>query len=243
MGQRSRDQLYRLVAAGLQAWIWGGEVVGAENLPAAGPAVLVGNHLGALGPIAVAACVPRRLYPWVVSDMLENDLAAEYLRVDFVERTLRLGEPVSRWLAAALAKITVPLLTGVGCVPVYADPERRQRTLTRTADLLERRNFILVFPEDPARPVDSQLGMAPFKKGFARLGELYYQRCQACLPFHPVAIEATRRLVQVGQPLMYNPASDAAAERLRIKTCLERSVREMLLDLRSDPYMGVVVSQ
>jgi len=43
--------LYSLVAWGLQELIWGGELIG-ESLPEQGPAVLVSNHLGALGPSA-----------------------------------------------------------------------------------------------------------------------------------------------------------------------------------------------
>ncbi|MHB8779196.1 MAG: hypothetical protein ACYC6R_15770, partial [Anaerolineales bacterium] len=78
-----KDLLYRSLAAGFQAFIWGGEVMGEEILPEQGPAVLVANHLDALGPIAVVSCVPRRLHPWVVADMLDAKLAPEYLRWDF----------------------------------------------------------------------------------------------------------------------------------------------------------------
>ena len=78
----------------------------------------------ALGPIAVAACVPRRLYPWVVSDMLDSRLAGEYLRLDFVERSMRLRPPVSRWISAALsmtlgnigALAGKPVMEGKGCL-------------------------------------------------------------------------------------------------------------------------------
>ena len=48
------DWLYSFIAAGIQAFIWGGELAREENLPEQGPAVLVVNHLGALGPLASA---------------------------------------------------------------------------------------------------------------------------------------------------------------------------------------------
>jgi len=235
--------MYRIVAGSLQIGIWGGELMGAQNLPEHGPAVLVGNHLGALGPIAVAACVPRRLYPWVVSDMMDRRAAAEYLRIDFIEKSLTLKQPVSGRLSAALSKITVPLLRSVGCVPVYSDPERRNTTLSLSVELLARNQIVLIFPEDPLRPADPQLGMAPFKKGFTRLGELLFARNGSRLRFYPLAVDATERVVQLGTPVTYIPNTVPAAERLRIKTLLERTVHEMLLALRAGPFLGVTLPQ
>ena len=65
------DALYWFVSHMLDAFIWGGELAGSENLPTAGPAVYVSNHALALGPIAVTASLPVRLYPWIISDMLD----------------------------------------------------------------------------------------------------------------------------------------------------------------------------
>jgi hypothetical protein len=233
------DLLYRIAAAGLQATIWGGEVVDEENLPERGPAVLVCNHLGALGPIAVVAGIPLRLYPWVAADMLDPQHAPEYLRLDFIEKEFGAGQPLSLWLAKALAKISVPLLRSVGCVLVYADPQESLLTFTRSLDLLLRGCILLIFPEDPARQLDPQTNMRPFKKGFTRLAGLYYQASGEALCFHPLAVHAERNLIKAGRPIRFNPHAEAAGERLRMRAALESMIREMYLALGGNACAGI----
>jgi 1-acyl-sn-glycerol-3-phosphate acyltransferase len=239
MEARVENLLYRFLAAGFQAFIWGGEVIGAENLPEQGPALLVSNHLGALGPIAIVSCVPRRLHPWVHSDVMDAERAPEYLRWDFVERELHLPMPFSLWLAKAIAKICVPLLNRVGCIPVYPNPDDLHSTFDQTVDLLVRNRFVVVFPEDPTRPLDPQFGMSPFKKGFVRLGEMYFQRTGCRLKFYPLAVHAVHRVVLVGKPVTYNPYAPPVKERIRVKGALERMIHEMLADMSGNTYLGI----
>ena len=231
--------LYYLLAAGFQAFIWGGEVTGEDNLPYEGPAVLVANHQGALGPIALVACVPRRLHPWVAADVMDPKLAPEYLRLDFVERELHLPMPFSLWLAKAISKFSVPLLNRTDCIPVHTDPEGLFATFEQSVDLLARSGYVVVFPEDPTQPPDPQFGMSPFKKGFVRLGELYFQRSGRSLKFYPLAVHAVRRTVQVGKPVTYNPYGQPVKERIRVKNALEGMIREMLDEQNGDFYLRV----
>jgi hypothetical protein len=234
-----QDYVYRLLSAGLQAFIWGGELVDEENLPQKGPAVLVANHLGALGPIAVAACVPRRLYPWVAADMMDPQRAPEYLRWDFVERQLRLPQPYSLWLAKALSKLSVPMLNSAGCIPVHSNFEDLLAPFEQSVRLLEQGGFILVFPEDPKQPLDPLSKMSPFKKGFVRLGEFYFQKTGRALKFHPLAVREIQRTVQAGKPVTHNPYAPPVRERLRVKNALEASIREMLAGKNGDVYLRV----
>jgi len=233
------DLFYQFLAAGFQAFIWGGEVTGAKNLPEHGPAVLVANHLKALGPIAVVSCVPRRLYPWIVADMMDAQRAPEYLRWDFVERQFHLPMPFSLWLAKAISKISVPLFKKTGCIPVYSTIENLPITFDHSIKLLTQGRFILVFPEDPDQPLDPQFKMAPFKKGFVRLGEFYFQQTGRSLKFYPLAVHAIRRTVQVGKPVTYNPFAPPIKERLRIKHALENMIREMLAEKDGGIYLRV----
>jgi hypothetical protein len=240
MEARVQDFLYRCLTAGLlQTFIWGGELMGEENLPEQGPAVLVSNHLAALGPIAAAACVPRRLYPWVVADMMDEKHAPEYMRWDFVERELGLKKPFSLWLATAISKISVPLLKSVSCIPVYSDAERMHLTFERSVDHFLQDRFVLVFPEDPDRPLDPHFRMRPFKKGFVRLGEVYFERTGRAIRFYPLAAHAERRVVRVGRPITYNPYAPPVAERIRIKSVLEKMIHEMYLETGGSTYIGV----
>jgi len=233
------DLLYKFLSAGFQAFIWGGELTSEVNLPEQGPAVLVSNHLAALGPIAVISCVPRRLYPWIIADMMDAKLAPEYLRRDFVERQFHLSMPFSLWLAKAISKISVPLFNKTDCIPVYSDVKGLYATFDHSVDLLVQGCFVLVFPEDPNQPLDPQFNMSPFKKGFVRLGEFYFQRTGRSLKFFPLAVHAIRRTVQVGKPVTYNPFAPLVKERLRVKRTLENMIREMLTRKSGDFYLRV----
>ena len=233
------DGLYRILRAGFQHLIWGGDLRGEENLPDRGPAVLVANHLGALGPIATAAILPLRLYPWIACAMLDPVVAPEYLRLDCVEKEMHLRTPVSRWVADVLSKLAVPLLISVGCIPVFPDQEGLRQTIEISLEHLLQGQFLIVFPEDPNRPIDERFMMTPFKKGFARLGELYYQRCGERLRFYPLAVHAEKRLVVVGDPLTYNPMDTPVEERLRIRNTLEGMIHEMYVSLEIDGTPGL----
>jgi len=221
--------LYRLVSWGFQELIWGGDALGQENLPANGPAVFVANHLGAIGPIAIGGSLRYFLHTWIHADMLDPRLAPDYLRRDFVEPQLRVPPPFDRWLARGISKLHVPLLRAVGGIPVYHTPDGLQETFRQTLALLKAGAFLLIFPEDPDPAPDPQTKMRPFKKGFARLGELYYAQTRRALSFHPLAVHAETRTIRAGKPIRYNYLNDPAAERRRIRNALEQNIREMIL--------------
>jgi hypothetical protein len=69
-----------------------------------------------------------------------------------------------------------------------------------------------------------------FKKGFARLGELYFQVSGKRLKFYPLAVHE-KRTVLVGMPMAFNPMNRYTNERLRIKNQLEKSVHNMYLEM------------
>ena len=237
------EPLYRILSLAFQHLIWGGELEGGEKLPAHGPAVLVGNHLGSLGPIAAAASLPVRLHPWIVSAMLDPVIAPNYLRRDFVEKDFHLHPPVSLWISKAVCKISVPLLNSIGCVPVYPNPDGLRVTIQQSLELLLEDAFLIVFPEDPTMPIEPRYGMAPFKKGFTWLGELYYQSTGRSLNFYPLAVHATRRVVKVGDPIRYHPFSSPVEERSRIRKVLEGMIHEMVLGMDAGDYLGVPLTR
>lgn len=232
------DTTYRFIAGLFDAFLWGGELTDVENLPEAGPAVFVSNHLGAIGPIAVVASLPVRVYPWVISDMLDRATAAEYLNQDFVEPQLHLSPPFSLWLAKVISKISLRLLRAAGCLPVWQG-KRLLETYQMSTDLLVAGKCLLVFPEDPDREMNPESKMTPFKKGFARLGEFYHQRTGDPLRFYPLAVHPDSYRVEVGLPISYNAANNPGRELLRIKNYLESSIREMYLEMAMENYLGV----
>jgi 1-acyl-sn-glycerol-3-phosphate acyltransferase len=224
-----KESLYRIISWGFQKLIWGGDLLGADNLPAEGPGVLVSNHLGALGPIAVGGSVPLKLHFWINADLLDPRLAPDYLRRDFVESQLHIPSPLSFWVAKAISKIHVPLLRAVGGIPVYHSPDGFLETFRLSVNLLAQGKFILIFPEYPNQPLDSHYAMTPFQKGFTRLGEMYYERTKLLLSFYPLAVHAQSLTVRFGSPIRYNPNNHPANERARLKNRLEQIIHEMVL--------------
>ena len=233
-----RDATYHLIAWLFDVFLWGGELAGEENLPDRGPAVFVSNHMGALGPIAVAASIPLRLYPWVIGDMIDEQKAAAYLNMDFVEKQLHLRPPISMAVSKALSRVSVPLLRSAGCIGVRQG-EALLDTYRQSVDLLFEGKCLVIFPEDPEGPIDPLYQMTPFKKGFARLGELFHERTGQSLRFYPLAVHAELSRVKVGKPVLFNPLNPVINERSRIKSVLEISIREMYITMAGKGYSGI----
>jgi hypothetical protein len=221
------DLLYRSLAWLLGRTLWRGALRGRQNLPHRGPAVLVANHAGALGPIALSVALRPRLYPWVIADMMDVHLAAPYLRMDFTTRELGLSGWASGALSALLARIAVSLLQTIECIPVWSD-KKLLSTYRLSAEYLEKGRILLVFPEDPSRPPQAATGIRPFKPGFARLGRLYYSRSGRRLVFLPAAVSRANRTVQIGAPVGYDPLNSERRDHNRITKELESAIGAML---------------
>lgn len=226
-----RDGLYQFIVSTLDLFLWGGRLVGEENLPLRGPVVFIANHHESLGPIAVYCSIPLRLYSWSVADMVDKEKAAAYLKWDFVERTLHLKPPTSAWVAEAISNISVPFLRSLGCIPVYkGEYDRMAETLRMSMDILRQGRFLLVFPEDSLLPADPETNICPFQRSFVRLGEIYYAETGERLQFYPVAVHA-KGVVMVGKPVAFDPLNRVGLERSRLKDIMEKSVHAMYLQL------------
>jgi hypothetical protein len=224
----------------LDLFLWGGKLVGEENLPRRGPAVFIANHLDATGPIAAACSIPLRIHPWVIADMMDKELAPIWLQADFVERQLHLKPPVSRWVARALCSISVPLFYSLGCIPVYAnDYERMHTTLDMSMNILREGKFLLVFPEDYRLPMDPVTKMQPFQHSFVRLGERYYAETGDRLEFYPSTIHASGYLV-MGKPVVFNPLNPVGMERRRLNALMEDTIIAMYMQLEGGNTPGVL---
>lgn len=236
------DSSYRLITGTFDAFLWGGELHGGDHLPESGPAVFVSNHLGATGPIAVIASLPLRVYPWVISEMLDLDQAGEYLREDFVEPQLNLSPPTSLLVSNWISKISTRLLISAGCIAVY-NGKRLRETYQHSLKSLVDGKSLLIFPEDPDQEADPITRMKPFKKGFTRLGEYYYEKTGGSLPFYPLAVHRETRCVRVGKPVSFNARNRTPNERLRLRKVIAACIRDMYLDMETNSYFRVPLHQ
>lgn len=228
-----KDSTYHFLLRIVDKFIWQGAVLNVENLPNNGPAVFVCNHLGANGPIGVICSIHLRFYPWIIADMLDKNLAPDYLRVDFVEPSLGLKPPLSAVIAQLISFISVPMLTSMGSISVnrkqYAD---LQDSLVDSVNLLKQGRFLLIFPEEPELDLSPLTKMKPFMKGFTRLGDLYYAETGQELRFYPLAIHLSKKVV-VGKPLFFHSDRLPAVERPRLKNALESEIIRMYLEIEN----------
>ncbi|MBE3067439.1 MAG: 1-acyl-sn-glycerol-3-phosphate acyltransferase [Chloroflexi bacterium] len=236
-----KDGLYQFLVGVLDLFLWCGELIGEENLPRRGPAVFIANHLDATGPIATACSIPMRVHPWVIADMMDKGLAPLWLQADFVERQLHFKPPVSRWVARALCRISVPLFYSLGCIPVYrGDYERMHATLEISMGVLREGKSVLVFPEDNCLPTDPVTKMQPFQHSFARLGEMYYTETGERMGFYPVVVHSTGQLV-VGKPVVFNPLNSVGLERRRLKELMEDTIPAVYMQLEGGNATGALM--
>jgi 1-acyl-sn-glycerol-3-phosphate acyltransferase len=118
---------------------------------------------------------------------------------------------------------------------------RKDRLIERSIELLLEGKALLIFPEDPSKMIDPCYRMTPFKKGFARLGDMYYERTGLALRFYPLAVHLESYRVRVGRPIVYNPKNRPANERLRLKNALESTIREMCLEMDMKGFSGIPI--
>jgi hypothetical protein len=184
------------------------------------------------GTIGAICSLPLRMYPWVMSDMVDPKEAQEFICKDFVEKTLKLMPPFSMEFARRLTLITVPLLTEIGCIPVYRKSDKIEFTWQKSLDLLLEKKYIFVTPEYEKADMDPVTKMQPFMTGFIQLGEVYHQATKRVLYFYPVAVHESRHVI-IGKQIGYDPLNSLEHERERLSRYLERSIATMYLELKA----------
>lgn len=232
------DMAYHLIVSILEIFMWDGELVGRENLQD-GPAVIVANHMGSIGPVGICSSLPMRLYPWVLGTTVDQIKGPENVRTDFVEKVLKIKPPLSEAVAKGICKISSPLLLSVGCIPVPDTHQEQEATFQTSLAVLKQGKFLLIVPEDPKADPDPLTGIRKFKRGFLRLGELYAQETGKRLPFYPVVVHEAGFVI-VGKPIAYNPLNDAKVERLRMVNLLEETIKAMYLEVTENQTLEPV---
>src|SRR5579871_266589 len=138
-----------LMARPLAAFLTGADVIGRENLPAAGPAIIAANHSSHVDTLLLLTIFPARLM-----GRLRPVAAADYF----------LRGPVIGWFSRQL----------VGIVPVERHSQGHEDVLAPAREALAAGNVVIIFPEGTRGRGDDELG--PMKAGVARLAAAFPAR-------------------------------------------------------------------
>ena len=187
-----------IIARPLARFLTGADVVGRENLPSHGPAIIAANHNSHVDTLLLLTIFPARTMA-----RLRPAAAADYF----------LKGPVIGWFSRNV----------IGIVPVARDRAGSGEDVLKPArEALARGDIIIIFPEGTRG--DASDGMGRLRHGVARLAEafpealvtpVWLEGAGRVLPkgaHVPVPMNCT---VLVGQPLRWDGDRQGFMETLR----------------------------
>jgi hypothetical protein len=217
--------VYTLLAKIIKVFYVKAHIRGIQQALENANAVVVANHLGSFGPLALMSSLTHKLYPWVVHEVTNLKDCAAYIRRDFVEKELKLRSFVGRELSRLIGRICVNLMSYLEAVPVYRKSRGLVKTFKISLSYLNSGKTLLVFPENDESKKQDDICM--LDTGFIRLARWLYETTHKILTFYPVADNKNVRGIRVGEGVRFNPDAPYGEERLRIKEQLERSISSM----------------
>jgi 1-acyl-sn-glycerol-3-phosphate acyltransferase len=223
------DLIWTVVAKIIKVFYVKAHIEGIHKVLNGTNVVVIANHLGSFGPLALMSSLTHELYPWVVQEVTNLKDCAAYVRMDFVEKELKLRSFVGRELSRIIGRICVQLMAYLKAIPVYRRSREIQKTFEISLSYLKSKRALLVFPENDESKQRDDLCM--LNTGFIRMARWLYETTHRVLTFYPVAINKKVRGIRVGEPIRFDPGAPFGEERLRIKEYLERSIRGMYLAL------------
>jgi hypothetical protein len=213
------------------------EVEGAQNLPE-GPAVVVGNHSQAFGPIAAELYFPGKHYIWCISDMMEKDKVADYAYRDFWSKKPILIRPFFRIFSYMLPTLAEIVFTNASTIPVYRD-RRVMTTFQISSDRMKEGAFVVIFPEDYTEYNNI---VHKFQRGFVSVARYHYKLSGEAVSFVPMYICPALKKIVFGKAAVYDPGAGSKEEAERICTYLQDSISGIAYSLprhKVVPYPNV----
>ena len=219
-----------------QAVIWLGKpfryhCIGIEKLEVLdGPAILVGNHLAEIGPIASVLSIPKQLHVWASANLVNQAKITDHLMDDFVIPTLHLRGHLAKAIAWIIGRIVLPLIAGMEVVPVDRGDIFLSHAFECSMHYLTKNEYVMVFPEDPDLLIDPVSGLKPFMSGYLWLCKLFKDQKGIVLPVFPVLIDKNKRQVIINNACYYEDSGDAKQDMLKLTKKLEAVIKQMVLE-------------
>jgi 1-acyl-sn-glycerol-3-phosphate acyltransferase len=201
-------------------------LIDVDAIDPSGPSILVANHQGSYGPIALMLFLPFSAYPWVTHEIVDRKHVANYIEYDFVRKELFLAPPLSTWLARLIGWVCVGLMQSLQAIAVYRGSRRIKATIEESCRYLKEGRWLLVFPEIADESYNEFCDR--FDTGFVAIARRYFEVHGRCVRFYPVAVDRTRELVRVAPAIRYQPGNGYRRERERIVSELQNTICDMM---------------
>lgn len=203
------------------------ELVGVEKVEKNKPAIFVSNHMGYYAPIKLMLFTDFNMVPWVIHEVTDNKLCANYLRHDFIEPTMRLRPPMSKWFSAMLAPICVGLMRQLKVIPVYHGENRIRETFQLSVTSLIEGRSLLIFPEVGTDVEADKYRLGDFQAGFLKVVKDYYEQYGVVVNLYPVYVDKKRNRISFGDAILYNPETSYPEEKIRLIRELREEIRKL----------------
>jgi len=202
-------------------------------LPPKEPCVYVARHLDLRGPITAIKWFDFDFHPMVFSVFFtKRECYRQYADYTFTKRHGKKsgGFNLKAYFAS---RAVVPLVKGIGAVPVYRD-RGTFKTFKAELDCLLKGESVMVYPDiDYTAPADK---ISDIYEGFIFIGEYYKKKTGKSLSFVPIYINDEKLTVYEGTPVT---ADDFASDKERVATYLKAAINGRALT-REDASSGAL---
>ncbi len=197
------------------------------------PLVFLCNHGEIYGPVAAVLNIPVPIRPWTISEITVNkDEMAAYVYKYTISRQKWLPEFLKMPIAKMIGPVSVWAMGCLESIPVFRNkPRDLINTFRMSVEAMQAGDNLLIFPENPNAVCENhgyeRQGLGELFSGFAMLAPIYYNKTGKCCRFIPAFAHQKMRSLTFAPIITYDPDNDPMAERDRIVSYLQNTMREM----------------
>ena len=206
------------------------KVVGKEHLRKESyPSVFVCNHGFLYGPIVAALFLPTYFRPWIHDRMLREDLARREISMSFPWAKRVFGKRLGTAIINMAAHLTTGLLLSFRPIPVVRGTSHdTMSTFDQSLEALAEGDNLMIFAEKPKRlNTGDNPDLRNLYTGFAHLGKLYHDATGQRLLFYPVFSNRKKRVIRIGEPVVYNPELPSREAKQAVADVLQQKMEAM----------------
>jgi 1-acyl-sn-glycerol-3-phosphate acyltransferase len=221
------------------------EVRGAGNFVAAGPNVIVGNHIGSYKDIGLLLRIAPRPIFFTANKMIFDRDDLSFLVRLHLQRHLKGFGPLVHLLLNPFYALVVDFISShianVGSIPVDMDGGRAEALRKCEAYLKQGRAIIALQGRGRVDPKDPNPYVKAFRRGASVMAWHLFEKDRIDVPVTPLAIFGTHLpfpvpgtiRVNVGEPMFIRDhlAPDAAGTIERFRAALQIRVTELLMEI------------